>query len=224
VMERRMLLGLRERAEGRAAAGPLDVLAGAGFAAAVATVVLLFLRRRRGRGWLALPMLLLTAVVGGTGDVLASGARASPCPAGAAGFIALGLVLLALPHRRARWPVLLPVPAGVLLVLLLAPDAFLAFGLTFAAVGLAWLAVRRPPIAGALRRVTAMPLLVALPVLFAPPTPAWAQAPVVAPGRALAEALARYDTLAAGPDLRPLASRRVVRRGDVHPDAATLRR
>jgi len=128
VMERRMLLGLRDRAEGRGTPAVAGVLAGAGFAAALAVVALGLGRRRRGAAWLALPTLLLASVLAGTGDVLAA----------AAGFIAVGLVLLAVPHLRAWWPVLVPVPAVVLLVLLLAPDAYLAFGLLLLVSVIAW--------------------------------------------------------------------------------------
>lgn len=148
VMERRMLLGLRDRAEGRRTPPVLVALAGAGFAAAVAAVAALFLRRRRARPWLLLPVALLAAVVAGTGDVLA----------GAAGFIALGLVLLALPRLRRQWPVLLPVPAAVLLVLLLAPDAFLAFGLLFLLLAAGWLALARGHGHAPRARPTAPPL------------------------------------------------------------------
>ena len=52
--------------------------------------------------------------------------------------LAVGLVLLAVPHLRAWWPVLVPVPAVVLLVLLLAPDAYLAFGFLLLVSVIAW--------------------------------------------------------------------------------------
>lgn len=124
VMERQMLLGIKARAEGRRTPVLLDALATVGFIAASGGVALLFLCRRRRRAWFALPALLLVAVVASTGDWLA----------GVAGFTALGLVILALPQLRRRWPVLLPVPAFVLLVLLVAPNAYLTFGLAFLAV------------------------------------------------------------------------------------------
>jgi len=133
VMERRMLLGLRDRAEGRGTPVVAGALAALGFAAALAATALGLGRRRLGAAWLAPPTLLLASVLAGTGDVLAA----------AAGFIALGLVLLAVPHARAWWPVLVPVPALVLLVLLLAPDAYLAFGLLLLASVIVWLMVRR---------------------------------------------------------------------------------
>lgn len=69
-----------------------------------------------------------------------------------------------------------------------------------------------------------MLLLALVAVQLALPAPALAQDPVYAPRRALTEAVDRYRALAAGPDLRPPPSRRVVRPGDVFPSAGTLRR
>ena len=54
-----------------------------------------------------------------TGDLLAA----------TAGFVALGASVVALPLVRRKWPLLLPVPAVVLLTVLVAPDAFVAIGL-----------------------------------------------------------------------------------------------
>jgi hypothetical protein len=65
-------------------------------------------------------------------------AGAGGVPAAAAGLIAVGLVLLAVPNLRARWPVLVPVPAVVLLVRLLAPDAYLAGGLLLLVSVIVW--------------------------------------------------------------------------------------
>lgn len=84
----------------------------------------------------------------------------------------------------------------------------------------------RAPTLGSVRRLATMLLLPGVAALAAlgVPAPAAAQQPAYEPERALVEAVARYQALAAGPDLRPPASRTVVRRGDVYPAAATLRR
>ena len=81
---------------------------------------------------------------------------------------------------------------------------------------------RSPP--GGRRGAARSLLLVAAVSLAATSPQAGAQARAPDPREALAAALARYEALAAGPDLRPPASPRVLRRGDVHPEAGTLRR
>lgn len=139
VMERRMLHGIRDRAEGRTTPAALRALAHAGFAAAATGTAVLLLRRRHRWRWLAAPALLALAIVAGTGDVLAA----------AAGFTALGLTLLGLRALRRWWPVVLPVPAVVLLVLLLARDAYLVLGIAFLALAVAWAVAST---AGAVRR------------------------------------------------------------------------
>lgn len=123
VMERRMLVGIRDRAEGRRPNHVIHTVASAGFAAGVIGVVLIALRRRRPVLWVAPSAALAIAVVASTND-----ARAA-----AAGFVALGAVVLALPALRRRWPVLVPVAVGVLLVLLFATDAFVVLGLALLA-------------------------------------------------------------------------------------------
>ena len=67
-------------------------------------------------------------------------------------------------------------------------------------------------------------LLAALAWLGAAPRTAAAQVASPDPRAALAAELARYEALAREPGLRPPAARRVVSPGDVHPDAAALRR
>jgi hypothetical protein len=132
VMERRMLQGIRDRAEGRAPGGIGYALAGTGFAVAVVGTAVLLARHRRPLVVGAAPSLLAVAVLRGTGDMTAA----------AAGFVALGLTELGvglLPHR---WPIVIAVPAAVLLVLLLAPDAYLAFGTVFLGCAAAWNARR----------------------------------------------------------------------------------
>jgi hypothetical protein len=131
VMERRMLLGIKERAEARATTRAVprawQGVAGVGFAFATVAAAFLLMRRRHAWRWLAAPVLVAGGVMLGTGD----GAAA------AAGFVALGLVLLGVPLLRRWWALILPVPAVVLLVLLLVPDAYVAFGLTFVALATA---------------------------------------------------------------------------------------
>jgi hypothetical protein len=127
VMERRMLLGVRARAEGRSTSRAWETVAGTGFALAAAATALLLSRRQRAWAWLAAPALVASGVLLGTGDAAAA----------AAGFVALGLTLVGVPLLRRWWPVVLPVPVAVLLVLLLAPDAYAVFGVAFAALAMA---------------------------------------------------------------------------------------
>jgi hypothetical protein len=132
VMERRMLLGIRARAEGRTTPVVWTALADAGFALAALGTIALGWRRWSGRVALGVAASLFVAVAAGTGDLRAA----------MAGFVALGLTLLAIPRLRRRWAVLLPVPAVVLVTLLLASDAYLTFGVAFVAIALATAAVR----------------------------------------------------------------------------------
>jgi hypothetical protein len=131
VMERQMLRGIAMRAEGRDRSHALDLLASLGFALAAVGVTRAFLARRRRWPWLALVALLSAWVWRATGDAIAA----------TAGFTALGLTLLGLAQLRRAWALLLPIPALVLLVLLFAPDAFVAFGLGFLLLGSGWLAL-----------------------------------------------------------------------------------
>jgi hypothetical protein len=125
VMVRRVLEGIRERAESQ----PLvpawaQPAARAGWLLAGAGVLGLFLARRGRWPWLAVPVL---AVVPG---FLASG----DWDAALAGFIAVGTTVGgALVFGRRWWPTYLLATAAVLLVLLLAPDGYAAFGLLFLA-------------------------------------------------------------------------------------------
>ena len=118
VMERQMLRGIRDRAEG-APAPPLGaVLATGGFLLAAVAAATLIWRRRRS-WWLVPPAALAALVVGSTGGI----------PAALAGFVALsvpGVLRVAL--SRGRWLVLTGLLAVVLLVILAAPDAYLALG------------------------------------------------------------------------------------------------
>ena len=128
-MEKRMLLGLKARAEGRPDAPPaLMVLAQIGWAAAGITVVVLFLSQRRRWYWLVLPLVAaLPALLTGN-DI----------QAGLAAFLAVGIPVLGfLIFGRNWWGCLLVIGSLVLLTLLLAPDAYIAIGLAFALLLLA---------------------------------------------------------------------------------------
>ena len=128
-LERRMLLGLKARAEGRpdAPAG-LMVIAQLGWTATGIIVASLFLSLRRRWCWLALPVLAaLPALVMGR-DI----------QAGLAAFLGVGIPLLGfLVFGRNWWGSLLVIGSLVLLTLLLAPEAYSAIGLAFALLLLA---------------------------------------------------------------------------------------
>jgi len=128
-LERRMLLGLKARAEGRPdAPAALMAIAQLGWAAAGIIVAGLFLSKRRRRLWLVLPVLAaLPALLMGH-DVQAS----------LAAFLGVGIPLLGfLVFGRSWWGSLLVIVSLVLLTLLLAPEAYTAIGLAFALLLLA---------------------------------------------------------------------------------------
>jgi len=132
-LERRMLLGLKSRAEGQPDAPiALMVIAYIGWITAGITVAALFLSQRRRRFWLALPVLAaLPALLMGH-DVQAA----------LAAFIAVGIPVLGfLIFGRSFWGSFLIIASVVLLTLLLAPEAYTAIGLAFAVLLLAALAV-----------------------------------------------------------------------------------
>jgi hypothetical protein len=137
VMERGMLLGIKARAEGlpdRSLA--LTLLAAAGWAAAGLATLRALLSRRWGRVAGLVPAAYFAAIVWSTGDLLSA----------TAAFIALGLPLAGfLTYGRRWWPTFGIVAAYVLLVLLLAEDAYVAFGISFL---VAWLL---PALSSALR-------------------------------------------------------------------------
>jgi hypothetical protein len=82
----------------------------------------LFLTRRRGYLWLPLPLAATIPAVAFAGDL----------NAGLAAFLAVGITVVgALVFGRRRWPAYALVAASVLLILVLAPDAYAAFGLLF---------------------------------------------------------------------------------------------
>ena len=128
-MERRMLLGLKARAEGRPDAPPaLMAIAQLGWAAAGIAVAGLFLSQRRRRYWLLLPVVAaLPALLMG-----------HDLQAALAAFLAVGITVLGfLIYGRAWWGPLLVIGSVVMLTLLLAPDAYIAIGLAFAVILLA---------------------------------------------------------------------------------------
>lgn len=122
-MERRMLLGLKARAEGRPDAPPaLMAIAQLGWMAAGITVAYLFLSQQRRRYWLALPVVAALPALLMSHDVQAA----------LAAFLAVGITVLGfLIFGRDWWGSLLVIGSIVLLTLLLAPEAYVAIGLAF---------------------------------------------------------------------------------------------
>lgn len=150
-MEKRMLLGLKARAEGRPDAHPvLAAIALFGWTAAGIAVAGLFVSQRRRLYWLTLPVAAALPALLMSRDV----------QSGLAAFLAMGIVVLGfLIFGRDWWGTLLVIGSIVLLTLLLAPDAYIAIGLAFtlllmAAVG-TMIAARSGTLGGATRRVAA---------------------------------------------------------------------
>jgi len=125
-VERRMMLGLEALAEGRPyPPAALELVARIGWAAAGIGVLGLFLVRRRHWPWLLVPTLIVVPTLWKTGDV----------DAALAGFLAVGITLMgALIFGRRWWEPFSTVAAVVLLVLVVTPEAYVAFGLIFAGV------------------------------------------------------------------------------------------
>jgi hypothetical protein len=132
VMVQRMLRGIKERAEGRPLVPPWMTLASRlGWVLAGISLAGAFLSRRRWWPWLSVPVVPAVAPLAATGD----------WDAAAAGSLAIGITLFgALAFGRRWWGPYTLLAAAVLLMLLLAPDAYVAFGLTFDLVVLAGLA------------------------------------------------------------------------------------
>ena len=128
-MEKRMLLGLKERTEGRPEApAALMAFAQLGWVAAGITVAGLFMSQRRRRYWLVLPILAALPALVTSGDIQAA----------LAAFIAVGITLLGfLIFGRSWWGSFLIIGSVVLLTLLLASDAYIVIGLAFALLLLA---------------------------------------------------------------------------------------
>jgi hypothetical protein len=126
VMVHRVLEGIRERAEGRTLVTPaFQFVARVGWLLAGATLLGVFLAHRRWWPWLALPALALAPPFLASGDLEAT----------LAGFLAIGITLAgALAFGRRWWSAYLLIASCVAMVLLLAPDAYAAFGLIFLAL------------------------------------------------------------------------------------------
>jgi hypothetical protein len=122
-MGKRMLLGLKARAEGQPdSPAALMAIAWLGWAAAGITVAGLFFKKPRRWVWLVLPVLAAFPALLTSRDI----------QAGFAAFIAVGITVLGfLIFGRNWWGSLLILGSVVLLTLLLAPEAFTAFGLAF---------------------------------------------------------------------------------------------
>jgi hypothetical protein len=148
-LERRMLLGLKARAEGRPdAPATLMAIAQLGWAAAGITVAGLFMSQRRRRYWLVLPIVATLPALLMSRDVQAA----------LTAFIATGITVLGfLIFGRSWWGSLLVIGSVVLLTLLLAPEAYIAIGLAFALLLLAtvgaMVAGRRRTVDGVARRL-----------------------------------------------------------------------
>jgi hypothetical protein len=122
-LERRMLLGLKARAEGRPdAPALLKSIAQLGWATAGIIVAGLFLSQRRRRFWLVIPVLATLPALFMGHDV----------QAGLAAFLGAGIPVLGLLiFGKNWWGSLLIILSIVLLNLLLAPEAYTAIGLGF---------------------------------------------------------------------------------------------
>jgi hypothetical protein len=129
VMVHRVLEGIEERAEGRPLVPyAVQLVARLGWLLAGAGLLTLFVVHRRWWRWLALPACVLMP------PLLASGYP----DATLAGFLAIGVSLAgALVFDRRWWPAYLLLASVVLLVLVVAPDAYAALGLVFLAVAAA---------------------------------------------------------------------------------------
>lgn len=143
VMEQRLLQGIKERAESRPLVAPVAAAAAqAGWMLASLGLLVMFLRQRRWRLWLVLPIVLVAPSVWLTGDL----------SSGMAGFLAVGITIAGFLAWHWRWcaPYLL-VACAVALVLLLAPDTYTAFGLIFLALAIAATVARRGELASWIR-------------------------------------------------------------------------
>ena len=148
VMVQRMLRGIKERAEGQPLVPPSMMLAvQIGWLLAGVSLIALFLVRRRWWPWLALPIVLVLPPLWSSGD----------WDAALAGFLAIGITVTgALAFGRRWWPPYLLLASAVALTLLLAPDAYAAFGLAFDAALIVALAATLGHLAAQRPRPTAL--------------------------------------------------------------------
>jgi hypothetical protein len=125
VMEQRMLRGIKERAEARPLVPPaVQASARLGWMLAGVALLTAFSWRRRPWPWLMVPQTATVPALWLAGDP----------DSALAGFVAVGITVAgALVYGRRWWPPYLLLASGVALVLLLAPDAYAAFGLFFLA-------------------------------------------------------------------------------------------
>jgi hypothetical protein len=128
VMEQRMLRGIKERAEGQPLiCAEIMLVAHVGWVLAGASLLGSFLARRRSRPWVLLPFVFALPVVHSTRDWNAA----------LAAFLAIGITVLgALTFGRRWWPPYVLLASAVALMLLLASDAYTAFGIT---LGVVWM-------------------------------------------------------------------------------------
>jgi hypothetical protein len=123
VMVQQMLQGIKERAEGEPLVPPaLEMAARIGWVLAGLGLTGLFLMRRRGYLWLLIPLAAASPSLALTGDPNAA----------LAGFLAAGITVWGmLVFGRRWWAGYALIMVGVLLVLVLAPDAYVVFGVLF---------------------------------------------------------------------------------------------
>lgn len=120
VMERQMLRGIRDRAEGAPPATVEHLLATVGLCAGAAAIIAFLIERRRW-WWLLAPATLSALVFLATGGLEAT----------LAGFVALGipgLIWALVPRGRGRFLVLTSLLGLALLLILAAADAYVAIG------------------------------------------------------------------------------------------------
>jgi hypothetical protein len=126
VMQRQMLRGIKARAEGHPNP-PLiaDIPARLGWAAAGMALPGLFLAQGRRRLWLLVPLAAAIPALAFAQDV----------DAALAAFLAVGITIAGVLYCGRRWwAPFTSIAAVVMLTLLLAPDAYLAFGWAFALI------------------------------------------------------------------------------------------
>jgi hypothetical protein len=144
VMVQRMLHGIQERATGQPLVpASMLMLARVGWLLAGAGVFALLASRSRWWPWLALTILILLPALVSTGN----------WDAALASFLAIGTTVSGtLLFGRHWWPAYLLIASAVLVMLVLAPDAWTAFGLVFDVLAIGGLA------AGPLRPSLRQPL------------------------------------------------------------------